>query len=417
MVFFTLIFSTLMANAQPAANEARLNELDARLKALEQQQKDATQSLTDEVARLKTGSSVPELQNLSFMGMGAAASKVYFSKTPLSIGGYGEIVYQDPRGGSAGNTSDVYRIVPYISYRFSDKIIFNSEIEFEHVNTVAVEFAYLDFMLMPELAIRAGHLLVPVGMTNLKHEPNYFYTVSRPEIETELIPSTWHENGVMLFGETGPIRYHLGVVNGFRAALAPSAANSQRWIRSFRQSGSQAQTEDLGYVARLEWIPDTNLEVGASYYVGDSGQLLTDTLGGARIQIWEAHARWAYRGLEMDALYAGGTLKDIAFTPAQTLPGEEVAGYYATLAYDVLQGRASGGALKVFTRYSTYDLNKKAQSEATGGRDKSLDREIWSFGVNYFPDPNVVIKANYDSRDNAAAGYDDRFELGLGLVF
>ena len=104
------------------------------------------------------------------MGLGAAASKVYFSKNPLSIGGYGEVIYQDPRGGSTGNLSDNYRFVPYFSYRFSDKIIFNSEVEFEHTNEVAVEFSYLDFLLSPELSVRLGHVLVPIGMTNLKHE-------------------------------------------------------------------------------------------------------------------------------------------------------------------------------------------------------------------------------------------------------
>ncbi len=416
MTFLVVLFSAILANAQ-TASETRLKDFEARLNALEKTQKESTQSLTDEVARLKTGSAVPELKNLSFMGLGAAASKIYFSKNPLSIGGYGEVIYQDPRGGSAGNTSDNYRFVPYFSYRFSDKIIFNSEVEFEHTSSVAVEFSYLDFLLTPEFSVRAGHVLVPIGMTNLKHEPNYFYTVSRPEVETELIPTTWHENGVMIFGQNETLRYHLGAVNGMKASQAVAAADSARWVRKFRQSGREAQTEDLGYFARLDWVPAVNGEIGASIYHGDSGQLLADTIGKATVQIWELHGRWSNDGLEADFLYANGSLKDVNFTPAATLPGEEVEGYYATLAYDVLFGRATGTRLLVFTRYSAYDLNKKAQVEATGGRDASLEREIWSFGANYFPDPNVVIKANYDSRDNAATGYDDRFELGLGFVF
>jgi hypothetical protein len=65
---------------------------------------------------------------------------------------------------------------PRLGYKFSDKALFNSEIEFEHASTgkrgsVSVEFAHLDFLLHPAANVRAGMVLVPMGFLNELHEP------------------------------------------------------------------------------------------------------------------------------------------------------------------------------------------------------------------------------------------------------
>jgi len=417
MTLLTFLFTGVLASAQ--TNDAKLNDLDARLKTLEQSQKANTQSLTDEIARLKTANSVPELTGASFMGLGAAASRVYFSKNPLSIGGYGEMTYTDPRGGATGNRSDVYRFVPYFSYRFSDKIIFNAEVEFEHSDEVAVEFAYLDFIAAPGLGVRAGHVLVPIGQINLRHEPNYFHTVSRPDVERLIIPSTWHENGVLFFGQFSQWRYHLGVVNGLKArSAATNAGDNTSWVRNWRQGGSEAETEDLAWVARGDWAPNSNMEIGVSYYNGDSGQMAEGTLGKNNVQIAAVHGRWAAYAWEVDGLFVQGRLSDrdgLGVPAGGYVPADMVEGYYVTLANNLLWGRGGDEALKIFARYSDYNLQKEVPDNATV--NESLDRQIWSFGVNYFPDPQVVIKANYDLKDSAAGDLDDAFELGLGLVF
>lgn len=388
--------------------------LEKRIERLEKSQQRSIEALNYEVTRLKENSRETDFSSSGFMGLGAGASKVYFSKSELSIGGYGEIIYKDPRGGTSGNTTDVYRVVPYISYRFSDSLIFNSEIEFEHGDEVGVEFAYLDFIISPGLGLRAGHILLPIGVANLRHEPTYFQSVLRPEVETNLIPSTWHENGVLLYGTQSNWRYHLGVVNGLKAESSPT--HPETWIRDFRQGGGNAQAEDLAAIGRVDWSPRSNLEVGASYYTGDSGQMGTVTLGRGHVDLWEAHLSWAAWYWELEALWAQGQLKDVHFTPATILPGKGVEGGHISIAHDVLRGKFGPKKLKLFARYSAYDLQDELQAEASQ-KDRTLDKKIWTVGVNYFPHPQVVVKGSLDIRRNAEKDEDDRLDLGLGLVF
>ena len=73
---------------------------------------------------------------------------------------------------------EVITAVLYFGYKFNDRFLFNSEIEFEHGSTeddgeVSVEFAYLDYLWRKPLNVRAGLLLLPLGFVNELHEPSY----------------------------------------------------------------------------------------------------------------------------------------------------------------------------------------------------------------------------------------------------
>ena len=70
---------------------------------------------------------------------------------------------------------------------------------------MSVEFAYVDYLWRPELGLRAGLLLVPMGFLNELHEPTVFLGARRPGVETAIIPTTWRENGLGVFGEAGAV--------------------------------------------------------------------------------------------------------------------------------------------------------------------------------------------------------------------
>ena len=55
--------------------------------------------------------------------------------------------------------------------------------------------------------ICAGEIIVPVGYTNAYHEPMNFFTCYRPEGENTILPCTWHQVGVSLWGKVGDWRY------------------------------------------------------------------------------------------------------------------------------------------------------------------------------------------------------------------
>ena len=189
-----------------------------------------TDVLSQEVEKLRTNLAIPEeAKYKSAYGLGPAASKVYQVGRGLSIGGYGEGFYQANVGdkGNEKDKADLERGVLYIGYKFTDSILFNSEIEFEHASSgegaelkgeVGIEFASLDFFIDPIANARAGLVLMPMGLVNRIHEPLFYFGNHRPEVEQRIIPSTWREMGAGLFGSITPnLTYTAYVVNGLDA--------------------------------------------------------------------------------------------------------------------------------------------------------------------------------------------------------
>jgi hypothetical protein len=136
------------AYAQSAQElEDQILARDDRIEALEQK----LDTVVEELARVRTQVAVPDEPDLkSVYGFGPAASKIYGVERGLSIGGYGEFFYRNFIGDagsgsdSVGGVSisdrqldraDFLRLVTYLGYKFTDRIVFNSEIEFEHAKT------------------------------------------------------------------------------------------------------------------------------------------------------------------------------------------------------------------------------------------------------------------------------------------
>jgi len=302
--------------------------------------------LADELERTRSELAVPEGQPLSSkFGLAPAASKIYDLGRGLSIGGYGEGYYRnlvDDQGG-AKNHADLLRMVLYTGYKFTDRILFNAEIEFEHATTgstesssggsVSIEFAYLDFMLSDWANIRAGLVLVPMGFVNEIHEPVSYFGVNRPEIERQIIPSTWRENGVGVLGTLfEQVDYQAFVINGFNAEGFDSGG-----LRGGRQKGNRALAEHLALVARLDWTPIQQLLVGGSVYHGNSGQNqdvgVSGTFGSYSVEIpdtpttiWEVHAQYEDHGLHLRSLFTMAEIGDSADLTAALGPVGALSG-------------------------------------------------------------------------------------------
>ena len=395
-----------------------------------------TDVLSQEVERLRTNLAIPEeAQYKSAYGLGPAASKVYQVGKGLSIGGYGEANYQgivsDKGGRNADGTlktpdnADLERFVLYAGYKFTDKILFNSELEFEHGTTgrnggtVSVEFAALDFFIDPIANVRAGMVLTPMGFINQIHEPPFYFGNNRPEVERVIIPSTWRELGVGLFGQITPeLTYTTYVMNGMDASAFTSGG-----IRNGRQSGAQAQAESFGYVGRLDYTPSylTGVTIGGSAYVGESGQnkLYANKNVDVLTQLYEGHVQWKYRGLEMRALGSWGSVgdADVLSTAKKQAIGSENYGFYTEVGYDILPHIISNTDqyLAPFFRYEQYDTLAKVP---VGYADnENLDRQIYQVGLQYKPIPNVVIKADYRNFVAKKGIVADDFNLGFGFIF
>jgi len=62
----------------------------------------------------------------------------------LSIGGYGEVHYNQQISGSTryNGNMDAHRMVLFFGYQFNDKTSFVTEIEYEHIKELYVEQAF-----------------------------------------------------------------------------------------------------------------------------------------------------------------------------------------------------------------------------------------------------------------------------------
>lgn len=410
---------------------------DAEVKEL----KKKVEVIIVEVEKLKLGG-VAEPKYESFSGLGPAASKVYGIDKGISPGGYGEVVYSNYQDSTKKDFGDAYRFILYAGYKFNDWILMNTEIEYEHAgignaqskeSEVYVEFSYLDFLLSKPFNIRVGLMLMPVGLINEFHEPTVYHGVLRPEIETNIIPTTWRELGIMAHGE--PIEnltYNIALVNGLRA----DKFSNSTWIRSSRQQGAKVNADVGAFVANVNYEVVPGFLVGGSYYWGEGstgkgGDTNASTDKEAEVSLYEVHADFKYKGLEVRGLYVAGKVdnENDAFKNETSLKtvGKEVNGWYLQAAYDIfpLIKQESKMSLTPFIRYEQYDTNEKV---IIGTPDATLDRTVTTFGVGFKPHPNVVIKADYQWKDTesakpegTASGQDsnkiDQFNLGIGFIF
>lgn len=385
--------------------------------------------LAGEIERLKLGETAAEADQPQF-GMGPAASKIYRTDEGISIGGYGELLYQsfdsrrdDGAPSGAVDNADFLRAVFYFGYKFSDRLLLNTEIEYEHASTgeggeVSVEFAYLDYMWKPQANLRAGLLLVPMGFLNELHEPIVFLGSKRPDVERVLLPTTWRENGFGLWGDAGPFTYRTYIVNGLDASGFAAAG-----LRGGRQKGAQAKAEDFAWVGRLDYVGTFGLLVGASAYVGDSGQGIRSAGReiGVATTIFEGHAGWRFKGFQARALWVQAEVDDAAALNAalgltgNRSVGEELSGYYLEAGYDVLAGRGSQRQLIPFARLEAFDTQDKVPAGFL--RDPTRDVESLTVGLSFKPIDRWVLKIDYQDYDNGAGTAVDQINVAMGYVF
>ncbi|MDM5271611.1 porin [Sulfurovum sp. zt1-1] len=389
--------------------------LEERLTALEETNK----TLTEELLATQTGGFTLVESGQSYNGLGDAASKVYYSKNPLSIGGYGEMYYANPEG--SDDYADVYRFITYLGYKFSDNVILNTEIEFEHGanaedgGEVVLEFMYLDFLMREEINLRLGHLLVPMGLINLRHEPTLFNTVQRPEIEQRLIPSTWHENGALLYGRFADlgIQYTAGIVNALNVDSDKTATADSGWIRSGRLGAANKASFSPAFVGRLDYTGTTGLMLGASVYYGDGSNLKDDVsqTNGLTMTMFDIHASYENGPFELNALYTQTNLDGAEKLSSNAV--EKASGYYVNASYNLSGLLGVNYKMPVFGQYQNYN---PVEQTVDGSNENAYQTEITTIGVNFFPADQAVIKVDYAMKEVNNVE-ENIVSLGIGFIF
>lgn len=394
----TLYRSALAAtliSASTSAIAADTDSLQQQIESLKAQNQIIMQRL-EATADMLESSNIDQLGNSSSTDDRSSFGQ-HGASSRTSIGGYGELHYSNT---DAKNEIDMHRFILFLGHEFNDKIRFWSELEIEHATSdpdggeVAIEQAFIEFDLSNDHALRAGILLVPIGLINETHEPPTFYGVERNNIEKDIIPSTWREGGVSLTGRLGgAFSYDLALHSGLQISAVDNYA-----VRDGRQAVREAPAQDPAYTARIKWTGVAGLELGAAIqYQRDVTQSTDATAGAATLM--ETHAVWQSNNMALRALYASWDLDGAG--PAAS-GADEQSGWYIEPSYKL------SPKFGVFARQSNWDNQPNSNA--------NTETRQTDFGFNYWPHEDVVIKFDYQLRDQAGTD-NDGFNMGVGYQF
>jgi DtxR family Mn-dependent transcriptional regulator len=323
---------------------------------------------------------------------------------------------------------DFHRFVLLFTHTFTDRIRFVGELELEHAlvegleekGELELEQAYIDFLLSRSFNVRAGMMLMPVGIINERHEPPVYYGVERPFVDTVIIPSTWFDVGAGVHGEIGRgWRYRAFIV----APLNAAEFSAEEGIREGRQKGADANIGRPALTGRLEYVAIRGLTLGASGWTGRSGFEFRP-LFDVPVSLAEIDARYARGRLELRGQLSqiwidnAGLLNDVLALRIGVNPNiaRSLRGLYGEAGYRAISGRPWGD-VGAFLRYENFDTQRRMPDGYVPLPE--FDRSAWVVGANYWPDPDVVVKVDYSIVRNRSALIQapNSFNVGLGWWF
>ena len=398
--------------------------------------------------------------------------------TRFRVGGYGEAVasfkdyginryYGNPNGNTRDhrNTISIPRFVLAMDYKFTPKWILSAEIEFEAGGTgsamelensengeyetemekggeVALEQFHITRLIHPAFNVRAGHMIVPVGLTNAHHEPLNYFTVYRPEGEATILPCTWHDTGISIWGRLGDFRYEVQMLAGLDAFMF----DRENWIQGGAGSPFEFKVANkYGFAARIDNYTLPGLRVGLSGYYGQAmhnsyphefegedanGNKKTYDGTKGRVAIGAIdftfnRYNWIVRGnADYGYLSNASTISKIKRNltsnnaPYKKTPvGKNAVAVGIEAGYDVFSQigklREDNQKLYLFGRYEYYNSYIPAKDQA---KYEYTGKNRMAFGVNYYPIPQIAVKAEYSKRFFKSQ-YNNEPSVSLGVAY
>lgn len=392
----------------------------------------------------------------------------------LSVGGYGEVVYsrmfysdsyyryQDAPGHKNDKSNgrfDIPHAVVYLGYDFGKGWTMGTEIEFEHTGTgsaievendeggeyeheiekggeVEIEQFWLNKRFADWANVKLGHIIVPVGLNNAHHEPLNFFTVYRPEGENTVLPSTWHDTGISLWGRYGDFKYEVMMVAGLNAMMF----SRDGWVHGGAGSAYEFKPANkYGFAFRVDNYTLPGLRLGLSGYYGQSmhNTYPNDMVNGpyrtvkantyiGSFDFTFNRYNWIVRG-QADYGYISDTpmLNSAKRNSIKTSPynktqvGKNAVAIGIEAGYNVFSQiscmRAANKKLYLFGRYDYYDsyINEASQPEST---HNYTNRRVFTVGANYYPLPQIAVKCDYSYR-KLRSPLNNEPSLNIGIAY
>ncbi|MDA3882399.1 MAG: hypothetical protein PF481_03885 [Bacteroidales bacterium] len=369
------------------------------------------------------------------------ADNLLSKNSKLVIGGYGEVHYNQPMDGSTYNngTLDVHRIVMLFGYNFNDKTLFVTELEYEHVQEVYVEQAFLQYKLNNYLNFRGGLMLVPMGITNEYHEPTTFNGVERPLIDNYISPTTWREVGFGVTGNILPasIKYQAYVMNGFNGYDGSAHLSGKNGLRKGRQKGAESYISSPNFTGKVEYYGIRGLNIGLSGYFGktqstlyngvdknDNSSIASADSSIVGVSMLGLDARYNLKGLQLRGQFYYSSLSNSeqynAFTADGTGTlndlGSAMIGYYTEVGYNVLRSSKTEKQLIPFVRYEFLNTHNSVESNIS--KNAGYEKRLITTGFTFALTKGAVAKADMQF---VKSGNNDKYtktlNLGIGVMF
>ena len=425
--------------AEIAELRAQIAEMKAQMKEITAQGRPATAAPPGAAAMSATAASgtagapagapsaelaarVDKLEQTVAKDAAAASDTTLFS--------YGEAAFSRPRNDANAAQADLARAVIGFGHRFDERTRVYGEFEWEHAVTSAddkgeteVEQLFVERRFTDQFGARAGLMLIPSGLLNENHEPTAYYGVFRNFVETSIIPTTWREGGVALFGNTeSGFTWNVGVTTGFDLSKWDPTSNEGREspLGSIHQELSLARARNLSFYAAGSYQGTPGLTIGGSAFTGKAGQGAENFAApNARVSLYEGHVRWQPGPFDVQALYARGTISDtealnLTFVGDPTPVPQSFWGAYLQGAWHAWS--YGDYSLAPFVRYSRVNTAASYAPMPEGfGLAPSPTETIWTLGANFYVTPNIVFKVDYQKFKVDSAL--DRFDFGLGYSF
>jgi hypothetical protein len=196
-----------------------------------------------------------------------------FGRTAL--GGYAEAHarYERVEGLKDEAGFEAKRFNLFTSTRVSDFVRLGAELEFEDGGReIKLEFAAIDVLIHPSLALRGGMLLSPLGKFNLSHDSPLNDFTDRPLVSTEILGVALSEPGFGVFGQLGVGRrggrltYEIYGTNGFHDGLIVDSEEGTRI--PLGRGNFEDNNGSPAVVGRVAWSPTVDYELGVSAHHG-----------------------------------------------------------------------------------------------------------------------------------------------------
>lgn len=390
----------------------------------------------------------------------------------LVLGGYGETVYSfnnysdspyrymfpDRYKDAQGHGRfDLPHVVFMVGYNFGNGWSMNSEVEFEHGGTgatmevegdeaieleheierggeVVLEQFWLQKSFNSMANLRAGMIIVPIGLTNSRHEPDKYFTVYRQEGESTILPCTWHQIGLSFWGNVKGWKYEFQLLPGLNSRLF----NNSSWINGASASPYEyTVANSLAGAFRIDNTSIARTRLGLSGYVGgtdnDAYPRVVNSSGNssssAKGTVIIVSADAQYKGKHVTARANGdfGYLTHASeigssnknsdnstFSPYNhTLVGKMAWAAGAEAGLDVLSFKSSAKQLFLFTRFEAYDSYIPADDAVDY---KWSDKKRIAVGLNYVPVKGIIVKAEYSHRF-LPSQYNPEPSINIGITY